>query len=104
MTKQEWIIYDSKLTQYLGIDGLVLYPFVLISNKEDEAKPSLLKHELTHVHQVKREGFCKFYSKYLFYIVTNVWKNKNLIEILLEIKTALKQISNGNKELIHLSS
>ena len=78
MTKPEWVIYDSKVTQYLGIDGLVLYPFILISNKEEEAKPSLLKHELTHVHQVKREGFCKFYSKYLFYIITNVWKNKNM--------------------------
>lgn len=74
---QEWIIYDSRIANYLGVDGLVLYPFVLISKKEEDTNPSLLKHELTHVHQVKREGCCAFYLKYACYVIQSARKNKN---------------------------
>ena len=58
------VIYNSYITRFLNLDGLVLYPFVLLSTSNDETLPSILKHEVTHVHQVEREGFCKFYFQY----------------------------------------
>ena len=63
------VIYNSYITRFLNLDGLVLYPFVLLSTSNDETLPSILKHEVTHVHQVKREGFCKFYLQYC----KNMW-------------------------------
>jgi len=58
------VIYNSYITRLLNLDGLVLYPFVLLSTSIDETLPSILKHEVTHVHQIEREGFCKFYFHY----------------------------------------
>ena len=63
------VIYNSYITQLLNLDGLVLYPFVLLSTSIDETLPSILKHEVTHVHQIEREGFCKFY----FHYCKNMW-------------------------------
>jgi hypothetical protein len=77
MSKHEWIVYDSHLAEHLGVDGIVLYPFILIAKKQCDAQPSLLKHELTHVHQLKRHGFCVFYAKYFYYIIQNLLKSGN---------------------------
>lgn len=77
MYKQEWIVYDSSFARCLGVDGIVLYPFILIAKKQCDTQPSLLKHELTHVHQVKRCGFLMFYLTYLYYIIQSLFKNGN---------------------------
>lgn len=63
------VIYNSYITRLLNLDGLVLYPFILLSTTIDETLPSILKHEVTHVHQIEREGFCKFY----FHYCKNMW-------------------------------
>ena len=63
------IVYESSFTRYFNLDGLVLYPFVLISDKEEDALPSVMKHELMHVKQVDRDGFCRFYGKYFGHIL-----------------------------------
>jgi len=34
MTKGEWIVYDSCIAQYLVVDGIVFYPFILIAKKQ----------------------------------------------------------------------
>jgi hypothetical protein len=68
------IIYESKIARYFDIDGLVLYPFVLINESEDNAMPSTIKHELTHVRQVERDGFCQFYSKYFGHMFRHLLK------------------------------
>ena len=65
------IIYNCLLTQIIELDGIVLFPFVLISTKEDETLPSVIKHELTHVRQIYREGFFSFYYQYLCLIIKN---------------------------------
>ncbi len=77
MPRREWIIYDSPVARYLRVGGIVLYPFILIANKQCDTRPSLLKHELTHVHQVQRHGFCAFYGIYLYYIIQHFFKNGN---------------------------
>lgn len=77
MSKKEWIVYDSSVARYLTVDGIVFYPFILIAKKQCDAQPSLLKHELTHVHQLKRYGFFMFYATYLYYIIKNLFNNGN---------------------------
>ena len=69
------VIYNSYITRLLNLDGLVLYPFVLLSTSIDETLPSVLKHEVTHVRQVEREGFCKFYFSYCINMCFDSYKN-----------------------------
>ena len=69
------VIYNSYITRLLNLDGLVLYPFVLISTTNDETLPSILKHEVTHVHQIERDGFCKFYFWYFTYMLIDSYTN-----------------------------
>ena len=63
------IIYNSKITKYFNLDGLVLYPFILISEKKENTPIITLKHEFIHIEQIKRYGVFYFYYKYLTYIL-----------------------------------
>jgi len=58
------VVFESTLTRCLQLDGLVLFPFVFISSSIVDTLPSTLKHEVTHVHQIAREGLCNFYWNY----------------------------------------
>ena len=62
------IIYNSKITHYFKIDGLVLYPFILISENKENTSLTTLKHEFIHIEQIKRYGIFQFYYQYLKYI------------------------------------
>ena len=66
------LIYNCLFTQIMKLDGLVLFPFVLISTKEEETLPSVIKHELTHVRQIYREGFFSFYFQYVCMMMKNI--------------------------------
>jgi hypothetical protein len=69
------VIYNSYITRLLHLDGLVLYPFVLLSTSSDETLPSVLKHEVTHVHQIERDGFCNFYFQYFIHMCAGSYAN-----------------------------
>jgi len=69
------VIYESFIARWLHLDGLVLYPFVLLSTSEEETLPSTLKHEVTHVRQIERDGFCGFYCNYCIYMCNDYYKN-----------------------------
>lgn len=71
------VVYNSWLTRVLCLDGLVLYPFILLSTSKEETLPSTLKHELTHVNQIKRDGWCKFYYQYCVYTCRDCYQNNN---------------------------
>jgi hypothetical protein len=70
-----YYIFDSSFTKFLKLEGIVLWPFVFISKPKDKTSPRILKHELTHVDQVRREGPLKFYTKYLYYIYKSRQQN-----------------------------
>jgi len=74
-------IFDSSFLQFLGLDGIVLWPFVFISTERNNTPPHILKHELVHVAQIRREGgpLC-FYSKYAYSILKDWIKTGNLDE------------------------
>lgn len=58
-------IIQSKFLAYwlLGVNAIVLYPFVFIYDKTDKV---MLNHELIHIKQIKEDGIIKFYFKYLW--------------------------------------
>lgn len=69
------VVYESSLAQWLHLDGLVLYPFILISTSQEDTLPSTLKHEVTHVHQIERCGVCNFYCNYCIYMCNDCYEN-----------------------------
>ncbi len=44
--------------------GITIYPFVFVLDKDDK---ELIRHEMVHVKQVQREGWFKFYTKYIYF-------------------------------------
>jgi len=78
-----YYIFDSSFTKFFKLEGIVLYPFVFISMPKDKVSPKILKHELTHVEQVRREGPLKFYTKYLYYIYKSRQQNGNFLSAFL---------------------
>ena len=49
------------------INGITIYPFIFFKQKKFFVSDRLFRHELEHIYQVKREGWFKFYIKYLYY-------------------------------------
>lgn len=62
-------VYGQKYLEHLGIRGVTLYPFVLFSETPEGVSDSLLRHELEHCYQVRRQGFLKFYLSYLYFYI-----------------------------------
>ena len=58
------IIYNSKITKYFNLDGLVLYPFIFISECKENTSLTTLKHEFIHIEQINRHGIFQFYYRY----------------------------------------
>ncbi len=78
------VVFNSSFTQFFDLDGVVLYPFVLISETRENTMPSTLKHELMHVKQVHREGFLGFYCKYAKYIANTLWETGDFQKAFIE--------------------
>ena len=56
-------IRNFKLLRWFGINGIVLWPFVIYAEKNPD--PVILNHESIHLDQIRRTGVAKFYVKYL---------------------------------------
>jgi len=66
--------YNSPFV-FKGYDAWVLYPFMFFRDKREDVSDRLFRHELEHVYQVQREGWFKFYLKYLLYAIRYKYKN-----------------------------
>ena len=58
----------------------VLYPFMLFRHQQEVVSDRLFRHELEHTYQVKRDGWVKFYSLYLWRSVWDGYLN-NMYEV-----------------------
>ena len=58
-----WLVWPIKS----WVAGIVIYPFIFY-----KGKPHLTRrrHEWIHIEQVRKEGWIKFYTKYLWYSIT----------------------------------
>jgi len=52
------------IPQRLGVLGIALFPYVLLSSPETRPHDALLKHEMAHVKQVRQRGWLWFYVRY----------------------------------------
>lgn len=67
--------YDHALAKLLNVEAITLFPFILISCSKEDVHPSLLKHEMTHVAQIRRDGFFLFH---FWYVAEFLW---NLVRL-----------------------
>ena len=71
--------YRHWIPRLIGVDAIVLYPYVLFTGAKEGIAPLLLKHEMIHVRQVRREGWAGFYARYLkeYFSLRLKGKNRN---------------------------
>jgi hypothetical protein len=69
--ENHWLFKFPVIKDYAAI---TLVPFILVKDKADE---HTLFHENVYVRQVEENGILKFYFKYLFYFVINLFKYRN---------------------------
>ena len=62
-------IFGSKIAQLLGVEAIVLYPFILY--RSDKIHIGLRRHERKHIEQIRRDGVLKFYFNYLKEYIAN---------------------------------
>ena len=93
-----FIIYNSCITKYFGLDGVVLYPFILISDSKNNVQNTTLKHELIHIEQINRHGVICFYYTYFTYIIQSYIKNNNILTIFIDNEFEEEAYKRENEE------
>lgn len=68
------IIYGSRLIRQ-PYTAWVLYPFMFIRDAKADCSDRLFRHEMEHVYQVMRDGWWKFYIKYLWHLAKRGYMN-----------------------------
>ena len=58
-----------------GTVGMTIYPFIFIKHSKEDVG-NVLTHEMIHWGQIQKDGVIKFYTKYLFDYVINIFKYK----------------------------
>lgn len=67
------LIFSSKIAKMLpsGMDAITIVGTVYFRNSREETPAPLVRHELVHIEQIKKEGALKFYFNYLFQYLKN---------------------------------
>ena len=55
--------------------GKVLYPFVLFKAEKVDVTDAIFKHEMHHVHDMRRMGVLKWYVTYLWLAIRRGYRN-----------------------------
>lgn len=58
-----------------GYKAWVIAPWVFFKTSKEETSDALFRHELEHIYQVDREGWLKFYAKYIWYSIRHGYLN-----------------------------
>lgn len=85
-------IKNVRPLRMFGINGIVLWPFVLYADKEPH--PHIRVHEEIHLAQIRRAGVFGFYSKYLFEYARGRWNGLNHDEAYMNISFEREAYSN----------
>lgn len=57
--------------------GIVLFGTVYFKDDYDKIPKSMILHEMTHIEQMKDDGYFLFYFKYIYYHIRGYMKWKN---------------------------
>jgi hypothetical protein len=66
------IRYEHWIPTLMNVEGIALYPFVLLSMKKKHVDYSILRHEFQHIQQCRDLGFFFFYISYGIIFVYNL--------------------------------
>src|SRR6478672_8726805 len=88
---------------WLKVNGMALFPFILISNKAKIKDAILINHELIHIRQQLEMLVIPFYIFYLLNYMVNIIKFKNHDKAYLEI-TFEKEAYQNDHNLAYLKS
>jgi len=66
------IKYNCKLWD--SINGIVIYPYIWVRSPNYLSCPTLIKHELIHIGQIRQDGLIVFGLKYLGWYLWNLIK------------------------------
>lgn len=61
-TKQNWCFYGNFIPRLLGVQAIVLWPFVLFAQRNPSTE--IIAHEFIHMDQIRKNGVIKFYLWY----------------------------------------
>jgi len=68
--------YPVIVVPFLNVDGMALYPFVLVKNRFLKQDAVLIRHETIHLKQAAELLVVPFYLMYLFNYIVNRMKYK----------------------------
>lgn len=88
-------IKNSWVAKVLGVDGIVLYPFIFFASKDPDQ--ILINHELIHVSQIRRDGLWHFYFNYLKEYAIHRFQKKSHLEAYRSISYEVEAYDNQEK-------
>jgi hypothetical protein len=71
--KKPKVIYGTWLVPPKRL-AWVVFPYMLFRQPQSEVSDSLFRHEWQHADQVRRIGWLRFYSTYLWYTITRGYR------------------------------
>lgn len=72
------IVYNSWFANMIVGKNITLYPFIFMMADETTSRNNhILNHEWVHVEQIRKIGWLKFYSTYLWYYFKNLVKYRS---------------------------
>lgn len=72
-----YFVFSSRVPRWLGVEAIVLYPFVFFRQPRDKTAESTMRHELIHVRQIRERGWLGFYTRYLFEYARERWRGRS---------------------------
>jgi len=72
-----FFVFNSSVPPYLKCLGIVIFPFVFFAETREKTSATTVKHELTHVEQVRRHGVLLFYVLYHLYLLESYMRLGN---------------------------
>jgi len=60
------------LPKLIRVNGITVYPYILLRDEPKNVKKHTYKHELQHCYQVEEIGWFSFYISYLLYYLAGL--------------------------------
>ncbi|MFD2146667.1 hypothetical protein [Mucilaginibacter antarcticus] len=69
--------YPIIIIPYLNVDGMAIYPFILLKKADHRRDAVLIRHETIHLKQQQEMLVLPFYMVYLIIYLFNLFRFKN---------------------------
>lgn len=92
--------YNHWFAKILGVKAIVLYPYILFSEKKEEVSLFTLQHEMIHVRQVREFGWIRFYSTYLWEYFRHRLRTKSRAQAYYQISFEKEAYQNQDRVVL----